>query len=319
MTTDGAESCRRAFGLTFQSDLPLPELPTVATGSTVDVTIRRAAIVPGAEFDERGMAFWVGGSGADEFGYAYRGVAAFLVQNGRRILVDAEAGILDEVVRLSLLGPALGLLLHQRGLHVLHASTVAYRGAAVSFVGAGGWGKSTTVALLQALGWELVSDDLTALILPSVESPTNESRVLALPGFAQVKLWPDAAIAAGADVAALPKLHPGFEKRALRSIAAFAPEPRPVRRIYALGFGDRLTVETASVQEGFAELARHFYGARFGPDFLRTLGAEAMLLRAATLLRAASVRRLLRPDTTLAAPREMAATIERLIIADLAT
>lgn len=307
----------RAFGLTFRSELPLPELPAVEAGDGADVEILRGEVRPGVEFDERGMAFWIARDAAG-LGYAYRGVASFIVEAGVRITVCIEPGVEEHIARLSLLGPALGLLLHQRGFHVLHASTVAHEGEAVAFVGAGGWGKSTTAALLQSVGWELVSDDVTALCVPNARGGGSESRVLAQPGFPQIKLWPDAAAAAGEDADTLPRLHPDFEKRALRSSAAFASEPRPVRRIYSLGFGDRLAIESASVQQGFAELAHHFYGARFGPQFLRTLSTETILLRSAAILREAPVQRLLRPGTPLTQPRETARAIADLIIADLA-
>src|SRR2546421_132869 len=71
------------------------------------------------------------------------GVGAFLVRGGREIVVDPAPGVEARVLRLSILGPAFGLLLHQRGRFVLHASAVASGGGVLAFAGGSGWGKST--------------------------------------------------------------------------------------------------------------------------------------------------------------------------------
>jgi len=48
-------------------------------------------------------------------------------------VVEPEPGAEEAILRLYLLGPVLGILLHQRGFLVLHASVVSMAGAAVVF------------------------------------------------------------------------------------------------------------------------------------------------------------------------------------------
>ena len=63
-----------------------------------------------------------------------------------------------------MLGTALGVLLHQRGLFALHASGVATPSGAWLFTGHSGAGKSTLVAWLhRRFGWPILSDDVTVV------------------------------------------------------------------------------------------------------------------------------------------------------------
>ena len=119
--------------------------------------------------------------------------------------MDAGDGVSEEVLRLSILGPAMALVLHQRGTFVLHASCVAIAGRAVAFLGQHAAGKSTIAALLHARGHELVSDDVAAVEFAGEE-------VWAIPSFPQTKLWSDAARALGMSPETMPQLHPEHEK-----------------------------------------------------------------------------------------------------------
>jgi ABC-type glutathione transport system ATPase component len=105
-------------------------------------------------------------------------VGAFLVRGGREIMIDAVPGVDARTLRLSLLGPALALVLHQRGRFVLHASTVAVAGSAIAFLGEKGWGKSTIAA---ALYLALEAVELTAgdeVIMPTMTFAATAEVVL---------------------------------------------------------------------------------------------------------------------------------------------
>jgi hypothetical protein len=113
------------------------------------------------------------------------GIGTFLVRDGREILVDPDPDAGDALLQLALLGPVLAALLQQRGDLVLHASAVEIDGAAVGFLGGRGAGKSTMAAALLRRGYPLLTDDILAVSLED-----GSPRVL--PGFPQLKLWPDA-------------------------------------------------------------------------------------------------------------------------------
>src|SRR5439155_13534776 len=156
-------------------------------------------------------------------------------------------GVDEQAVRLFLLGPALGVLLHQRGLLVLHASTVTVDGGAVAFLGRSGWGKSTVAAAFHARGCGIVGDDVTAV---QVEGgiPT------VIPSFPQLKLWPEVAVFLGDDVERLSRLRPLLEKRARRVTDGLSPNFLPIRHIYVLAEGVCHEIEPLRPREALVEL-----------------------------------------------------------------
>src|SRR5438105_10993 len=102
----------RAYGLSVQSELPLPEL-SPGSASEPDVVIRFGELrhleppVNGA----RGYVH----VGATEARCGWPEVGAFHVRGGREIVVDPAPGTDPGYVRLVLLGTILAILLHQRG------------------------------------------------------------------------------------------------------------------------------------------------------------------------------------------------------------
>jgi hypothetical protein len=77
------------------------------------------------------------------------GSGTLQVSHGRSIVVDADNAD-DRTAALWVLGPAMGVLLQQRGVLVLHASAVTMDGGVVAFLGHSGWGKSTMAAAMVA-------------------------------------------------------------------------------------------------------------------------------------------------------------------------
>jgi hypothetical protein len=274
-----------AYGLNIQSELPLPEL--AASEGEPRVTVAHASVDRRpTEVDETGHGFWAEG---DEACHFFDRVGAFLVRGGREIIVDPVEGADASLVRLSIMGPALGLVLHQRGYLVLHASAIAIDGKAVAFVGWRGWGKSTLAAVLHGRGHAVISDDVTAVDFrgpaPSV-----------LPGIPQIKLWPDAVTAMGDVPEDLPRLHPDFEKRALEVSRGFPREPIPLERVYVLATGPRPAIDSLPPVEAILELVRHWYGGRFGNRLLAIGNTAAEHLRqCGSLASSVVVRRLSRP------------------------
>jgi hypothetical protein len=254
-----------AYGLSIHSALPLPELQASAE-ATADVVVRREKIdrlPPGT--DPGKTYFHVT---PQEAYFLWEGVGAFLVRGGREVLVDPIAGAEERVIRLPLLGAVLAVLLHQRGFLVLHASAVAVEGGGVAFLGAKGWGKSTMAAALYARGHCLIADDVVALDVDGAGDP------MLLPGFPQLKLWPEAAASSmGDDPESLPRLHPQVEKRSRRITDGFSQQRFPLRRIYLLAESPTPAIEPLPPREAILQLISHSYSSRFGKQLLQ--GREA--------------------------------------------
>ena len=237
-----------AYGLCIHSCLRLPEL--IPSAGVADVVIQFGS--PDDErppFDGQGFGFRVC---AGEVCLAWAGVGAFVVRRGCQLVVAPDPGAEERVLRLFILGPALAMLLHQRGLLVLHATTVSIADRAVIFLGESGGGKSTMAAVFSSLGHALVSDDVTAVSI-------GEADPCALPGFPQLKLLPDALLSLGCAPEALPLIHPHMEKRAFRVPGTFPTLPVPLLRIYRLAGEAGDDIELLRPQEAFRELARVSY------------------------------------------------------------
>lgn len=297
-----------AFGLKIRSEVPLSRLPSV-TDDEYDLEIRLGQVQHETEpirVDQE-RSFW---AAENQACHILDGVGAFLVENGNEILVQPEGTAPERLLQLSLLGPAMALALHQRGLFVLHASSVAFEGQGVGFLGGFAAGKSTMAASMHNLGLEVVSDDLTVV---SLAGPTPQI----VPGYPQVKLWPDAASALGVPIEDLPRVHPDHEKRFLNLSRDFSREPRDLRRLYMLRIGDTVTIESLSAMESFESVLANWYGGRFGSEYLDAIDLRRLIDQAALVTRRVPVRVLTRPATFGEDP-DLPACILKEIVKDLA-
>ncbi|WP_370237547.1 hypothetical protein [Brevundimonas sp.] len=183
----------------LRSEIPLPELIKVgASAGRQVVEIRRGAVArTGASSLER-----IGDTALLDL----PGVARFRVEGGRSITVDLDEECSERNLRLFLLGSALGVLIHQRGLYPLHANAVVIDGVAVAFTGHSGAGKSTLAAWFSAAGHTVLSDDVCVIGLNAAGRP------IVYPGLPRVKLWADAAKLHGHDVGGLERIHDDMDK-----------------------------------------------------------------------------------------------------------
>ena len=274
-----------AYGLGIRSALPLPELIADQRAADIFVRLRSLDNVP-SEAKKEGYF-----SPTPQEAYLFwGGVGAFLVREGREIVVDPAPEADEQVFRPYITGPVLAVLLRQRGFLILHASAVAVDGQVVAFMGSKGWGKSTAAAALHARGYPLVADDVMAVRVAS-----DTSCPVAFPAFPQLKLWPEAAAAVGEDPEALPRLFPAVEKRTRRAERGFSTQaPLPLRRIYALGVladGADPKIEPLGLQQALVELVRHTFGA----EALIGVGEPQHFFQCASVVNNVAVRRLQRP------------------------
>ena len=239
-----------AYGLTFESDGPLPELMEADPASEPDVIVRCGRIDLPAPAPEGSTLVW---ATASDVCLRYDGTAAFRICDGREIQVEPFDEADERAVRLLLLGPALAVLLHQRGLLVLHGSAVALGPTVAAFVGEKGEGKSTIAAALHTRGHALVADDLVAIELG------DSQLVHVRAGFPQLKLGPDVLAQLGEDAEGLPRVHPDYDKRARRVASVACGAALPLRRIYVLESGEADAIEPLPAQQQFVELVRHSY------------------------------------------------------------
>lgn len=292
--------CYVAYGLGIRSVLPLPEL--ALEKSEVNVHVRFDAI---HRLDLDNTTKSCSAVTAEEGYLSWNEIGVFLVRRGREIIIDRLPSVRESLLRFFILGPALALLLHQRGQLVLHASAVSIDGEAVAFLGGSGWGKSTVAATLHAQGHGVVADDLVAVDRPG-------GAPIVYPGFPQLKLWPEAAAMLGNAPDRLPRLHPLLEKLAYPAVRGFSTNPLPLRRLYVLAEGSNAQVEALEPQAAFVELIRHTYTARV-LDSTRT---PLHFLQCANLAAKVPIRRLT-SQRSLAALPGLATLVEKDLAANV--
>lgn len=238
------------YGLHVCSEVPLPELEPV-TPAKGDVYIYADELAPIAEgLTRQGNRLRVTPT---EALLIYDEVGLLRIEEGRRITYEVPSDLPNETLRVLILGIGLGILMHQRGHLVLHASAVAMGERVVAFIAEKGHGKSTMAAALHARGYALVSDDV--LILD--EQP--EGPPLVFPSYPQLKLWPDAlAQAMQLTLDSLPRVHPAIEKRVVQ-LPKQASCPLPLAALFALRLGETVQVRPLQGREAFFELLLHTY------------------------------------------------------------
>ena len=131
------------------------------------------------------------------------------------------------MLRLSLLGSAMGCILHQRGLIPLHISAVAINGRAWGFTAPSGTGKSTLAALLHRFaGCPVVCDDVAALHV-------LDDQPYVAGGPPLMKLSPELAGCFG-DARVEPVPHPESDKLKIQIERSFVPGLLPLAGIVVL-------------------------------------------------------------------------------------
>ncbi|MFQ5849218.1 MAG: serine kinase [Candidatus Binatia bacterium] len=289
------------YGLGIRSTLPLPELIDGEAVADVNVRLGRVDHLPSGVAVE-GSYFRATTGETQLF---WEDVGTIQVQGRTEIIADPVPGVEESLLRLVILGPVFAALLQQRKLLVLHASSVAIPGGAVAFLGGKGWGKSTLAAALYSRGWGIAADDVSAVHV-GTGCPT------VLPGFPQLKLWPDAAVSLGHALETLPRLHSQLGKRAHRVDRGFPQAPLSIRRIYVLARGMAQEIEPLRPQEAFVELVRHSYCVRL----LQAGEASSHFLQCASLANNVTIRRL-RTHQSLSMLPDLAGLVEEDIAHDV--
>jgi hypothetical protein len=179
----------RMTGLNVSSEVALPGARPGSPTATPDVVIGRAEVPLHLDAAVIARRAWEAAEG--RFLFRATGTGRFLLTGGRHIGFQPEAGISAADCAGHLMGAVFGLLLHQRGEIILHASAVLIGGNAILFCGRSGLGKSTLAAALCLRGHPLVADDICAISFDADAHPrvSTHSR--------QLKLAADAAAAFG--------------------------------------------------------------------------------------------------------------------------
>lgn len=254
-------------GLQIESEIALPEL-RLASDRPTDVHIRYGS-VPTSLPEPLGVGGYFQAA-PDTFLLTVHDTARYLVLKGREIVVEPLPNCPDNALRLYLLGSALGALLHQRRLLVMHASTIQTARGAVLLVGPSGHGKSTLLAALVRRGYAMLADDVTAVMMESTSVP------IAFSAFPHLRLCGDAADRFNYSRETLPRVcySPGrvSVEKYLLPIDHFCTTSLPVYAMYTLNVhaAPNIRLESVDTVRRFELVGANTY--RY--NFLEGLGLE---------------------------------------------
>lgn len=260
------------FGLNLCSDFHLPELRPSDAKEPAEVEILEGGIPeelgtsPGHSISAEGTLLNIAG------------VARYLVREGRQIIVQRLSGSSDANVRLFLLGSAMGVLLHQRGVMPLHANAIEVDGRAVAFCGHSGAGKSTIAAWFHDRGYRILSDDVCAIGFD------EQGVAIAYPGIPRLRLWREALEASGREVGSFSRSFDDMDKYDVPTTLETEANPVPLDRVYLLrkaaeGVAQGAITRLSGVEAVDALVANTYRGA-----YLQTIGETGRHLRTCLLV-----------------------------------
>lgn len=171
-------------GLTVVSDLVLQSQSPVEPVPVPDVVVCAGEVPPDLAMPTLRGPTWQ--LTKDRLLLTIPGIVRLLLTEGREIRYALAPGVAPDEAAIFISGTGFGLLLHQRGCLVLHASAVRVGRGAVLFCGPSGAGKSTLAAALVVAGHDLLSDDLCCLTIGEGQHP------LVQPDGRRLKLWQNA-------------------------------------------------------------------------------------------------------------------------------
>lgn len=275
-------------GLRVASALALPDLlPWSGDARRPDVEIVMGT-VPKVLPDATYVAPFLQIAGNGEARVEISAVAAYRVEQGRRITVAPTPGGEGRAVALFLLRAACGILWLQRGLFAMRASTIEIDGRAVALAGISGIGKSTLAAALVEAGHRLLSDDVSVIDTAAACAP------LVLSTAPVQRLWHDSVVALDIVPGARVRSDPAMHKFEHRVAAAFQPNPRPLVAVCHL---DRLL----RAQPVIERLAGAVAIQAMRGDAFRLHAAQRMGLEPSLFLQAARIAASV-PQVTLRRP-----------------
>lgn len=250
MPRDAPAHCYNLFGLSLRSSIALPEL-----GPT------RADVSPNVFIEHGVTAGWSSDAATSHLEVVDGAVvltvpqvARFTIIGGSRIVVDADCDAPSESIRLFLLGSAMGILLHQRGVVPLHANAIVTDSGAIAFLGPSGAGKSTLAAAFLDTGHAILADDVCALA-------QHDGAYVVLPGVPRLKLWRDALENSGRESSDYARVLGTADKFSVPTVTPAFAEAAPLSALFILVRDDKadLAINRLSGMEAFRAVVENIY------------------------------------------------------------
>lgn len=184
----------------------------------------------------------------DVVNLSWRSIEICTIKFGNKILINPSTGFEENFLRLILLGFAIPILLHQRGILSLHANAVNMNGRAIGLLGPMGIGKSTTSLLLDKMGYKIISDDILRV-------NDNDTIISVFSGSSMMKIWPDVIRSINEDPETYPQIS-SYTKKRFYHINNFYQGTYPLHAIYSIKEANNTFIEEMSPHQSVMELVK---------------------------------------------------------------
>ena len=235
----------KAFGLTIESSIELPEMLPLAYGIP-DVTVKFDTVdTTGLAPDDSGPpdTRWWQITVSDMRTLFGCRAGVYEITDGSCVTIDPEPDTPMEILRMFLLGSALGAIQIQRGRVPLHGGAIVSNGHAIIITGSQGAGKSTLTSALVHNGFKYLTDDVSSVEL-NTKVPIVHS------AYPQRKLVRDACIQMGFNPETLPLVDSTRDKFAIRDRNMWQEEAVPLGKL----------VDLVPIPEGNPLTSERIYG-----------------------------------------------------------
>jgi hypothetical protein len=271
------------YGLRIKSEIEFPEM--IDDDGVPDLCVRRGAVVlPDSTQGSEPVVEMSATSSVVKMVVPTLG--RIRIRDGREISVDAVENSCEVTWRYYVMGPAMAVALYQRGLLVLHGSSVLVGDCAVAFLGGKGAGKSTTAMQLQVLGIPMLSDDIVAVEL----RPDSEATTVAGPPLVRLS---EQTLISGNEGLTDEAVRFNTGKRSYIFERSDSTPKTKVRlaRVYLLEDSDDFSVETIPPGRAVVEVAKHLYLGEISTQLASTRSDFELCSRLIDRVKVATLRR----------------------------
>lgn len=239
------------FGLSIQSTFFFPELLNKSIGSDVKIYFNKFNNLE--NFEETYFGDLLKLRYNDHISLVFYDEKPIIkIINGNEIIIHPENKLPENLLRTLILSKGMGSILQQRGLLVLHASSVKMGDGAIVFAGFSGNGKSTITSVLNKNGYPLISDDLLAI-------KSEGTHFLAYSGFPRIKLWKDIIedIMDNQEFAHI--IHPESNKFSYSVEENFFQQALNIKKIFLIENGEKNEIIKVNSQKALISLIKNSY------------------------------------------------------------
>lgn len=251
------------YGLKVSSEIEIPEF---IRNEEVTVPEEEIEIIYGDMPKEVNEAKRVGykvGLQKKRIWFAIEEVATYMMLDGKRIIVEPDKEHNSKLLRIYILGSALGFIMLQRNHIAIHGSAVQVGDEVAIITGDRGAGKSTLTTAFREKGYLFLTDDVAAITL--------EDKPVVNSGFPYQKLCEDTMIRMGYSRRVCEYFSRGEEAKYLLDVhEVFQKDKKPLKTIIELGVGDTETVKIEKIkgQEKILHILKNIYRG----EYLEKLG-----------------------------------------------